>query len=193
MAKFDSTNIPRPTLEILLVAMRDIAFRFAVSEESDENLKRAALNRIHDMAGAAMIVAGMDQEARKRLLDEWDIVRTDQSNPNYLRDPMVDQYGKFLKGLIVSIKDFHPLPGDGTNFHFNYEFHCEECGSYQIEVTDSPEDNTAVTCTACRKEFGTHLALTTFCRWKANQELKRLKLGAYAEPTLTLTVHGTRP
>lgn len=193
MAKWDSTNIPKPAPELLLTAIEDIAFRFTLSEESNEALKTAALNRIHDMAKAAMIVAGLDKAARERWMAEWKLVRTDQNNPNYLRDPMVDQFGKFLKGLIISIKDFHPLPGDGTDFHFNFEYHCEECGGYQVEIPDDPEDHSMVTCTACQKEFGTYQALTSFCRWKANQELKRLKLGAYAEPTLTLTVHGSPP
>lgn len=42
----------------------------------------------------------------------------------------------------------------GENYRF--EFHCTECGGYEINVEDSGDDASPVRCTACRAPFGSY-------------------------------------
>jgi len=54
--------------------------------------------------------------------------------------------------LRVSIKDYHSL-GEPGRYHFDFEFHCSDCGGYLIKMPDNDEDQ--VLCTACGAPFGT--------------------------------------
>ncbi len=79
--------------------------------------------------------------------------------------------------LTISIRDYAEIPGSPDQFHFNFEFHCEECGGYIISTPDA--ENEPVTCKACGAVFDTLIKLKDACRTMATNELKTHKLGAF--------------
>lgn len=45
-----------------------------------------------------------------------------------------------------------------------FEFHCEECGGFQIHLPDNPTDESTASCTACGQVFGTFGAVKALGR-----------------------------
>lgn len=81
--------------------------------------------------------------------------------------------------LAISMRDYAEIPGSTDKFHFNFEFHCEECGGYIISTPDAESE--PVTCKACGAVFDTLAKLKDACRTIATNELKARKLGAYRD------------
>lgn len=189
----DSNEVEIPEPLLFLAAIEDIGFRYGLTPEVDERILKAALRLISDQAKLAMTLLNVPDHEKKRLAAEWDAKRVDVGTPRYLRDPMLLVLSEFVKGLRVSIKDLWPIPGSKTEFHFDFEYHCEECGGYEIHIPEPREDHSMVTCGACGKPFGTYLAVTELCKWIGREKLRVEKLGAFAQPGFELTVHGVRP
>lgn len=164
---------------VFLAAIEDLSYRYALGEFDADRLQSAML-RINDQSKLALRLFKQDKPALRRLTDEWDKYRVNQESPRYLKDPKLEEFEQHVKGVVISIKDLAPIPNSETEFHFNFEFHCEDCGGYMMHVPDNPDDHSMTSCTACGKEYGTYLAVRAFCQWKGQQELKRLRLGEYA-------------
>jgi len=81
--------------------------------------------------------------------------------------------------LSISILDYAEIPGSKDQYHFNFEFHCGDCGGYLISTPDTEDD--PVRCTACGVAFDTLTKINESCRTIALNELKTRKLGAFRE------------
>lgn len=175
----DSRTIVIPEAPILLAAIEDIAFRYKIGDRSEQEF-RDAMNSIHGIIGITMTQLGTAREDREELRKRWDAIRVDQGTARAFQDPALRRLSRSIDGLIVSIKEITPKPESETEFHINYEFFCEECGGYLMEVPDNPSDDDIARCTACGHQFGRYADVRELCLWKGHQELRRMKLGAYA-------------
>jgi hypothetical protein len=81
--------------------------------------------------------------------------------------------------LSISILNYEPMPGCPDQYHFNFEFHCSDCGGYLISTPD--DENDPVRCTACGVAFDKLATVKDACRAIAIEELKARKLGAFRE------------
>jgi hypothetical protein len=81
--------------------------------------------------------------------------------------------------LSISILDYAEIPGSKDQYHFNFEFHCGDCGGYLISTPDT--ENEPVRCTACGITFDTLAKINDACRTIALDELKARKPGAFRE------------
>ena len=81
--------------------------------------------------------------------------------------------------LSISIRDYAEIPGSKDQFHFNFEFHCGDCGGYLIRTPG--DEREPVHCTACGAAFDTLAKMKEACRTIAMKELKLRKLGAFRE------------
>lgn len=77
--------------------------------------------------------------------------------------------------LSISILDYAEIPGSEDQFHFNFEFHCTDCGGYLISAPDADDD--LVRCTA----FDTLAKIKDACRTIAMNELRARKLGVFRD------------
>jgi len=80
--------------------------------------------------------------------------------------------------LAISILNYAPMPGHPDQYHFNFEFHCSDCGGYLISTPDN--ENDPVCCTACGAAFDTLSKVKEACRAIAIEEMKARKLGAFS-------------
>jgi hypothetical protein len=53
--------------------------------------------------------------------------------------------------LSISILNYAQIAGCPEQYHFNFEFHCSDCGGYLISTPD--DENDPVRCTACGAAF----------------------------------------
>ncbi|MGB8400373.1 MAG: hypothetical protein WCE35_16395, partial [Bradyrhizobium sp.] len=81
--------------------------------------------------------------------------------------------------LAISILDYVPIPGYPGQYHFNFEFHCSDCGGYLVSTPD--DENDPVRCKACGAAFDTLAKVKDACRSIALEEMKSRKLGAFRE------------
>lgn len=81
--------------------------------------------------------------------------------------------------LSISILNYAPIPEAADQYHFNFEFHCGDCGGYILDTPDN--ENEAVRCKACGVAFDTLAKINDACRTIALEELKAQKLGAFRE------------
>jgi hypothetical protein len=81
--------------------------------------------------------------------------------------------------LSISILNYAPIPGCPDQYHFNFEFHCSDCGGYLISMPD--DENDPVRCTACGVAFDRLAKVNDTCRSIALDEMKARKLGAFRE------------
>lgn len=81
--------------------------------------------------------------------------------------------------LSISIREYAEIPGSKDKFHFDFEFHCGDCGGYLIRTPD--DESEPVRCTACGAAFDTLAKMKEACRTMAMDELKLRKLGAFRE------------
>jgi hypothetical protein len=81
--------------------------------------------------------------------------------------------------LTISILDYAEIPGSKDQFHFNFEFHCSECGGYLISTPDREDE--LIRCTACGVAFDTLAKINEVCQTVALDELRVRKLGAFRD------------
>jgi DNA-directed RNA polymerase subunit RPC12/RpoP len=81
--------------------------------------------------------------------------------------------------LSISILNYAQIPGCPDQYHFNFEFHCSDCGGYLISQPDDEDD--PVRCTACGVAFDRLAKVKDACRSIALDEMKARKLGAFRE------------
>jgi hypothetical protein len=81
--------------------------------------------------------------------------------------------------LSISILNYVEVPGYPDQYHFNFEFHCTDCGGYLISTPD--DENDPVCCTACGVAFDKLAKVKDACRSLALEEMKVRKLGAFRE------------
>ncbi|MGY3449778.1 hypothetical protein [Bradyrhizobium sp. USDA 4353] len=101
---------------------------------------------------------------------------------NLLFPPSTRKGGKLQKAglaLSISILNYEPIPGRPDEYHFNFEFHCTECGGYLIRMPDSEDQH--VCCTACGVAFGTLASVKERCRSIGIDEMRLRKLGVFRE------------
>lgn len=79
----------------------------------------------------------------------------------------------------ISILDYAPMPTAPGQYHFNFEFHCSDCGGYVLDIPEN--DDLLVRCKACGAAFDTLADIKDACRKIALAELKSKKLGAFRE------------
>jgi hypothetical protein len=77
--------------------------------------------------------------------------------------------------LSISILNYEPIPAQPDQYHFNFEFHCTDCGGYLISTPD--DENDPVRCTACGVAFDTLAKVKDTCRSIAIEEMKRREVG----------------
>ncbi|SDJ47299.1 hypothetical protein SAMN05216338_105069 [Bradyrhizobium sp. Rc2d] len=87
--------------------------------------------------------------------------------------------GRAAPVLSISIIDYEQVPNCPDQYHFNFEFHCSDCGGYLITTPDDESD--PVHCTACGVAFDTLAEVKNACRSIALEEMKSRKLGAFRE------------
>jgi hypothetical protein len=87
--------------------------------------------------------------------------------------------GRVAPALSISILNYEQMPDQPDQYHFNFEFHCTDCGGYMISTPD--DENDPVRCTACGVAFGTLAKVKDACRSVAIEEMKTRKLGAFRE------------
>tara|TARA_R110002051_G_scaffold316556_2_gene396333 strand:+ start:5670 stop:5945 length:276 start_codon:yes stop_codon:yes gene_type:complete len=66
-------------------------------------------------------------------------------------------------GLQMTVVRLSPPDKTGAREAW-FEYHCMECGGYQITIPDDPTDASPVTCTACGRLFGTFGAVKALGR-----------------------------
>lgn len=190
----DSDKIEIPDPMLFLVAIQDLGLRYGLGPNIDESLRKKALMLMSDQAKLALALLKVPRHEQERLMDQWEEKRVNVASHRCLRDPMLNAMRDFVKGLQISIASYRQDAGNPATYHFDFEYHCDDCGGYQVTIPDNPEESSTVTCTACGRPFGTYLAVQTLCRWLGEQEMRRRKLGAYAEPGhnpgFEVTVHG---
>lgn len=71
-----------------------------------------------------------------------------------LTDAPPDHIEALVVKLAMRIKTLGPAVLSGSREAW-FEFHCEECGGFQIHLPDSPTDESTASCTACGQVFGT--------------------------------------
>jgi hypothetical protein len=81
--------------------------------------------------------------------------------------------------LSISILNYEPMLGYPDQYHFNFEFHCSDCGGYLISMPDDENDH--VRCTACGVALDTLAKVRGACRAIVIEEMKARKLGAFRE------------
>lgn len=81
--------------------------------------------------------------------------------------------------LSITILDYEQVPEHPGQYHFNFEFHCSDCGGYLINTP--PDENAPIRCTACGVSFDTLAKVKDTCRSIALEEMKIRKLGAFRE------------
>ncbi|MBB1091076.1 hypothetical protein HUU61_07215 [Rhodopseudomonas palustris] len=81
--------------------------------------------------------------------------------------------------LSISIRNYASRPGHPDQYHFNFEFHCSDCGGYLISTPD--EDHGPVRCTACGAAFGSLANVKEACRSIALEAMRVRKLGAFRD------------
>ncbi|WP_210161626.1 hypothetical protein, partial [Rhodopseudomonas sp. B29] len=69
------------------------------------------------------------------------------------------------------------LTDEPGRYHFDFEFHCTDCGGYQLRVPE--EGKGKVKCSACGCELGSLASINERCRRIAVRELKARGLGAF--------------
>jgi hypothetical protein len=79
--------------------------------------------------------------------------------------------------LSIAVLNYSEIPGSPDQYHFNFEFHCTDCGGYLITTPDVESD--PVHCTACGAEFESFAKMKDACRMIALDKMKELKLGAF--------------
>lgn len=87
--------------------------------------------------------------------------------------------GRAAPVLSISIIDYEQVPNCPDQYHFNFEFHCSDCGGYLITTPDDESD--PVRCTACGVPFDTLAEVKNSCRSIALEEMKARKLGTFRE------------
>jgi hypothetical protein len=88
------------------------------------------------------------------------------------------QPGRAAPALSISILNYEQMPDQPDQYHFNFEFHCTDCGGYIMSTPDDEDD--PVRCTACGVAFDTLANVKDACRI-AIEEMKTRKLGAFRE------------
>jgi hypothetical protein len=81
--------------------------------------------------------------------------------------------------LSISILNYEQMSDCPDQYHFNFEFHCSDCGGYLISTPD--DENDPVRCTACGVAFDKLANVKDACRSIALAEMKARKLGAFRE------------
>jgi hypothetical protein len=81
--------------------------------------------------------------------------------------------------LSISIRDYSEIPGSKDQYHFNFEFHCCDCGGFILDTPD--KDGDVVRCKACGASLGTLAKIKEDCREVALSELRLRKLGAFRD------------
>lgn len=79
--------------------------------------------------------------------------------------------------LSISVLNYEQMQDQPDQYHFNFEFHCTDCGGYVMSTPD--DENGTVRCAACGAEFDTLAAVKEACRVIAVEEMKTRKLGAF--------------
>lgn len=75
-----------------------------------------------------------------------------------------DDVEALVFGLEMQIKHLAPA-GDEGAFDVQVEFHCTDCGGYEIHVPgDAPTDDDPAMCKACGRYFGTFGAVRAWAR-----------------------------
>src|SRR5258705_6352426 len=97
--------------------------------------------------------------------------------PSKLRK--ADKARRAAPTLSISVLNYEPMPGFPDQYHFNFEFHCSDCGGYLISTPD--DENDPVRCTACGVTFDKLAKVKDACRAIAIEEMKARKLGAFRE------------
>lgn len=86
--------------------------------------------------------------------------------------------------LSISILNYEQMRDDPDQYHFNFEFHCSDCGGYVINTPDVESDS--VRCTACGAAFDSLAKVKDTCRSMALEEMKTRKLGAFRGRDVTI-------
>lgn len=146
----------------------------AHDEQAISSLGKQLTERIHLL----MIQIGVSGDDLKWAFQKINKIRaSDDASP----DDEYLQLKSQVHSLQISIKDITPIEGSKTAFHFNFEFCCTSCGGYLLHLPDDATDESDVSCTACGQLFGKLNAIKALGYWIGQQELRRRKLGAFAD------------
>ena len=116
-------------------------------------------------------------------VDAWLVERMIELNAD--RNPLCDLRLARLRSrvdhLVVGIKEVKPIPGSRTEFHVEFDMMCSICGGWMLRKTDVGGDDPVCRCTACDAHYGKFSDIKALCEHVGKLELKRRKLGAFAE------------
>ena len=86
-------------------------------------------------------------------------------------DSYPDRARRALPKLTITVSHIEHQGGD--KYHFEFEFCCNECGGYIIQIPDDKSDSGPVTCKACGVTFGQYRTVKSVANYIAQQELQR--------------------
>ena len=91
--------------------------------------------------------------------------------PQDLTASYPDRARRALPKLTISVAYFEHQGGD--KYHFDFEFCCNECGGYVIQILDEKSENGPVTCKACGVTFGKYRTLKSVANYIGQIELEK--------------------